>query len=247
MLLDGDLGWMGRWGLRAAVVVCWVALVRPALAAEDDAAAKAVAKAHYEAATRLYDVHDYAKALEEYKAAYLAKPDPAFLFNMGQCYKKLGRHAEALGFYRDYLKKAPADDPYRASIEARVRELEAGDVFEAERARAQPLPVPVAPGTAPAGPAPAASAPVYTPLPAPSPAPPLPASAATPPTTQPALDLTVPNQQAGADQPLYGKWWLWAGVGALVVAGTVTAIVLATRGSTTNTAATALGTRGVFQ
>jgi tetratricopeptide (TPR) repeat protein len=253
MLQGGDLERMKWWRLAVVAAVFSVALVRPALGAqadEDDEADKAAAKAHYEAATRLYDVHDYAKALEEYKAAYLAKPDPAFLFNMGQCYKKLGRPAEALGFYRDYLKKAPAGDPYRASIEARVRELEAGDVFEGERARRPAVPLaPAAPSPsapAPAMPAPA-SAPVYTPITAPGPAAPAPPPAAAPPATPPALDLTAPGQPASAEEPLYGKWWLWTGVGALVVAGTVTAIVLATSGSTTNTADTALGTRGVFQ
>jgi hypothetical protein len=54
---------------------------RPARAADD----KVLAKAHYEAATRLYDVHEYAAALQEYKAGYLVRPDPSFLYNIGQC------------------------------------------------------------------------------------------------------------------------------------------------------------------
>jgi hypothetical protein len=44
---------------------------------------RSAAKAHYEAATRLYDIHEYEAALKECKAGYLAKPDPAFLFNIG--------------------------------------------------------------------------------------------------------------------------------------------------------------------
>jgi hypothetical protein len=44
--------------------------VYSALGADGD---KVAANAHFEAATRLYDIHEYAKALEEYKAAYLAK------------------------------------------------------------------------------------------------------------------------------------------------------------------------------
>jgi hypothetical protein len=43
---------------------------------------KAVARAHYETATRLYEIREYDKALLEYKSAYLAQPDPAFLFNI---------------------------------------------------------------------------------------------------------------------------------------------------------------------
>ncbi len=64
------------------VALCGARAV-PGHAAEGE---KAAAKAHYETATRLYDVREYAKALEVYKAAYLAKPDPAFLFN--RCSRK---------------------------------------------------------------------------------------------------------------------------------------------------------------
>ena len=101
-------------------VVCG-ALASPAFGGDDD---KVAAKAHYEAATRLYDIREYAKALDEYKAAYLAKPDPAFLSNIEQCYRKLGKNPEALDFFHQYLKKAPAEDPNRTQVEARIRELE---------------------------------------------------------------------------------------------------------------------------
>ena len=80
-----------------AITVAWAVLAVPAWGAEGD---KAEAMAHFEAANRLYDIHEYAKALEEYKAAYLAKPDPAFLFNVGQCYRKLGKFDQALEFYK---------------------------------------------------------------------------------------------------------------------------------------------------
>jgi tetratricopeptide (TPR) repeat protein len=100
------------------IAVAFVALAVPAQAADSE---KTAAKAHFEAATRLYDIHEYAKALEEYKAAYLAKPDPAFLFNVGQCYRRLGKFDQALEFYREYLKKAPSDDPNRPNVEARIR------------------------------------------------------------------------------------------------------------------------------
>src|ERR1039457_5794576 len=95
------------------VAVCGAVSSR-ALCAEND---KVVARAHYETATRIYDLREYAKALDEYKAAYLAKPDPAFLFNVGQCYRRLGKFDQALDFYREYLKKAPPDDPNRPNVE----------------------------------------------------------------------------------------------------------------------------------
>jgi tetratricopeptide (TPR) repeat protein len=107
----------------AIVAVTWCSLASLAMAGEGD---KSVARAHYETATRLYDVRDYADALKEYKAAYVAKPDAAFLFNIGQCYRKLDKNAEALDFFQQFLKKAPPDDPNRALVEARIRNIEAG-------------------------------------------------------------------------------------------------------------------------
>jgi len=63
------------------------------------------------------------------------------------------------------------------------------------------------------------------------------------------LDLTVLDSagKAGAGAPFYGTWWFWTGMGAAVVAGTVTAIVVSRSGSDGNTAKTALGTRSVLQ
>jgi len=43
---------------------------------------------HYEAGTRLYDIHECEAALKKYKAGYLRRPDPSFLYNIGKCYKR---------------------------------------------------------------------------------------------------------------------------------------------------------------
>src|ERR1039457_5384560 len=129
------------------VAVCGAVSSR-ALCAEND---KVVARAHYETATRIYDLREYAKALDEYKAAYLAKPDPAFLFNVGQCYRRLGKFDQALDFYREYLKKAPPDDPNRPNVEARIRNTDTGDVFETDTPRpvSQPAHPPIPPQAPP--------------------------------------------------------------------------------------------------
>jgi hypothetical protein len=123
----------------AVAVVC--ALACPVRAGEGD---KAAARAHYETGTRLYEVREYADALREYKAAYVAKPDPAFLFNIGQCYRKMKRSGEALDSFRQFLKKADPEDPNRAMVEARIRNIESGlipknDPFD-DMDGAKPLP-----------------------------------------------------------------------------------------------------------
>jgi hypothetical protein len=37
----------------------------------------------------------------------------------------------------------------------------------------------------------------------------------------------LPPEPPGGSQPIYAKWWFWTGVGAVAIAGTVTAFVLA--------------------
>jgi hypothetical protein len=57
------------------------------------------------------------------------------------------------------------------------------------------------------------------------------------PTAQPLAETTTPDltsiptapAESASGQPLYKKWWVWTGVGAIVVGGTVTAFLLAHR------------------
>ena len=85
----------------------------------------AAARAHTERANRFYQVGAYREALDEYRAAHLAKPDPAFLFNAAQCLRQLGDTAEALKVYRRFLALAP-DSPARHQAEKHIREIETG-------------------------------------------------------------------------------------------------------------------------
>jgi len=226
------------------VAVLCSGLSFPALAAPE---AKATAKAHYEAATRLYDVHEYGEALKEYKAGYLAKPDPSFLFNIAQCYKRLGQAEQAREFFREYLKKASPDEPNRAQAEARIRELDTREV-------ADTTPPPAA-GTSLLAPEAARSDRSATGAPADK-TPALPSSAATANAlgAEPAgVDLSAsttshPDNRAPAVYQPWQTWWFWSGVGAVVVAGTVTAVLLSrSGGGSPNVSGATLGTRTVLQ
>lgn len=208
-----------------AIVCCAVIAPRTATAAED----RAAAKAHYESATRLYDIHEYEAALEEYKAGYLVKPDPSFLYNIGQCYKKLGQAKKAREFFREYLRKADLDEQKRAQAEARLRELDAID------SATTPSPL-VSPTRSEPEPAPRA----------------IPVTAASPePAGTPAAgldlsstDTTGPEPSA---QPYHKTWWFWTGVGAVVAAGTVTTILLLKGDNQLSIDQTSLGSRRVLQ
>jgi hypothetical protein len=109
-----------------------------------------VARAHFDSGQRLYDVGEFARALEEFKASYLASDDPVLLFNMAQCQRQLGQGVEASRLYRNYLRRRP-DAPNRAEVERRIEELRAttpGD--SAPAAHAPPAPPPLAPAPPPA-------------------------------------------------------------------------------------------------
>lgn len=101
----------------------------PATAVED--AATKQAKVLYTEGMKQYNLAEYVQALEAFKAGYLAKPDPTFLFNIGQCHRKVGNPELAKESYRAYLREQP-DAPNRDDVERFVRE--ADEQIEARKA-----------------------------------------------------------------------------------------------------------------
>jgi outer membrane protein assembly factor BamD (BamD/ComL family) len=79
---------------------------------------KARARERYQKGLTHYDIKEYSEALAEFKNAYREVQDPAFLFNIAQCYRKLGQDVEALDYYRNYARRFPTA-PNRA-VERRV-------------------------------------------------------------------------------------------------------------------------------
>jgi tetratricopeptide (TPR) repeat protein len=173
-----------------------------------------VAREHYDVATRYYRLAEYENALKEFRAAYLAVPDPAFLFDIGQAYRMLGDAEGARKSYRAFLKERP-DASNRADIEQFIREAEEElrDPRAAEHRRLARHPVEKAPGLEQATPraagpgAPASDSGASTPAPA--------RSAAVSVGEQPGSPAPA--------KPLYTKGWFWGamGGGAVVVGGAV--------------------------
>src|SRR5262245_24016710 len=77
----------------------------------------AAAPAHFKQGRKLYQVGEYAQALDEFKKAYLAREDAAFLFNIAQCHRQLGDNRQALTFFKRYLADAPPTVANRAEAE----------------------------------------------------------------------------------------------------------------------------------
>lgn len=116
---------MARPCLRLGAVVALAA----ALTAEGGGAARAApenpaaAREHYDRGTKFYDIGRYDDAIREFEAAYQAKADPAFIFNLAQAHRLAGHNQEALRLYRTYLRYVP-DPPNREDIETKIAALE---------------------------------------------------------------------------------------------------------------------------
>ena len=192
-------------------------------AAAPTAEEKARAREHYQRGLTHYDIKEYGEALAEFKNAYREVQDPAFLFNIAQCYRKLGQDVEALDYYRNYVRRFP-NAPNRTEVDRRIVEIERE--LETKPRTTTPPPTEPRPDARAGG--------AVTPItPPPSTGT---AGGAAPPLTQPQPGPSatiVTTGEPGGDRgeaPIYKRWWFWTGVGAVVAGAVVAGIVIATRG-----------------
>jgi hypothetical protein len=80
------------------------------------------APAHERKAKALFESERFAEAAREYERAYAASRDPAFLFNIGLCYRRVGDAKSAIIAYEEYLRQVP-NSPQRSAVEGRIQEL----------------------------------------------------------------------------------------------------------------------------
>jgi tetratricopeptide (TPR) repeat protein len=180
------------------------------------------ARAHSQEGDAYYKLEKYTNAISEYEQAYLAKPDPSFLYNIAQCHRLMGNHAEAIHFYRRFLKDAPSA-PNRAVAEKHIRDLE--DLASHGTAPPPTVPPPAAAAPAPGSPPRESEVAPLSATTSPPPALSAPAPTSTPVSTTPTVENSAPSAQTESE-PIYHRWWFWTGVGAVVVGGII--LVLAT-------------------
>jgi hypothetical protein len=227
----------------------------PAPAAVDTAIDLAAAKAAFQDGLRAFNLGLWEDAIAGFQKSYRLSGDAALLFNVAQAQRQAGHPKQAIIAYKAYLRENP-ETPHRGLVEAKIRDLEAGPALAAPlSAEARPegdrlagvwenpfepaaktkvtpseIPEPVkSEETAPVaaiaadssgGEQPsvkqAAPAPVLAPATPPAPAAPL---------------MQIGNGPASeaAAKPAATRWWLWTGIGAVVAAGVVTAVILLTR------------------
>jgi hypothetical protein len=83
----------------AAFVISIALVVGNGVAYAGDAAAEA-ARRHFEEGTKAFNLGEFERAAKEYRAAYNAKADPVFLYNIAQAYRLANDFSDALFFYK---------------------------------------------------------------------------------------------------------------------------------------------------
>ena len=211
------------------------------------------ARAHFDLGKRYFEVDEYRKAMEEFKAAHIEEPDPAFLYNIAECHRHLGENREALVFYRRFLQLAPANAPARPSIEKRIAELQARVRDEQAAAAGATGGAAVRAPASPPGSASGSTATSTSPTPTGEPSavgrPALEPQAA--PAAAPALTLAsepnaAPESPPASAQPFYKRGWFYAVVGGALLAGTLGVWALSS-GKGTSIPETPLGNQSAFR
>jgi len=253
------LAMVGQGGIASAAggKSAHAAKAKPAAEAPPPSADLVAAKQAYEEALRAFNLGQWDEAVAGFQKSYKLSGDAALLFNVAQAQRQAGHVKEAIIAYKAFLRERPAT-PNREMIEAKIKDLEASaeaktaaqkpgaspaqpdrltgiweDPFERKTWAPAPSESPAAPvAAAPAVPPPASASPV-------APEPSVPPAAAPvaepvqvfPPPLTAALDLGEKraSEERAAASRSSSRWWLWTGIGVVVVGGVVTAILLATR------------------
>lgn len=85
----------------------------------------AAALDHLARATKLYNVRSFEEAAAEYKAGALIEPAPVFDYNLGQCYRQLGRYKDAIWHYERFLRASPETVVHNASVATFISQMRA--------------------------------------------------------------------------------------------------------------------------
>jgi len=209
----------------------WVALAAALPAATAPTIAAVVdtpdetARRYQERGTTYFNLGQFEDAVAEFRRAYEAKADSVFLFNIAEAYRQLDAKDQALFFYRRYLSTNP-QATNRPLVEERIKGIEelATDATRDPGAVSSDAALPAAP-------LPASSTATQPP-------------SGTAPTWGPGAGREADS--SSQDRFLLRQWWFWAGVGAVVVSGVVTFLVVASRRDERGPPKSVLGNARVF-
>jgi hypothetical protein len=134
----------------AVLAVILVAVGTGEGTAAADALAKpvaATARDRLTAGNKLYRLREFDKAIDEYKAGALVEDAPVFHYNLGQCYRQLGKHEDAIWHYERFLDRARPSGEIKDAVDGFVRQLK-DELATKAKIKAQP-PTGPAPDTRP--------------------------------------------------------------------------------------------------
>lgn len=201
--------------MRRVCILCWLSLlsllsvfVQPA-SADELSFKQEMARLHYQAGAKYYDVSNFTEALAEFEKAHAMEPKPALLYNMARCHEVMGQVEEALKRYKQYLAEAPGTE-IRATVELRIENLE-----KALAAKAR---------------TPAAPAPEVKPEPKPASLPAAPAVGPKP-SAQVVPTATLTDDPGPPSWPRTAGWVAVGTGGALVVTGIVLGALVSSKAS----------------
>ena len=63
----------------------------------------AEARSHLTFGNRLYGIRSFEEAIAEYKAGAVIEPAPVFDYNLGQCFRQLGKYEDAIWHYQRFI------------------------------------------------------------------------------------------------------------------------------------------------
>jgi hypothetical protein len=173
----------------------------------------AEAKQRYENGMAHFNLEEWDKAIDEWKAGYRAKPVPQFLYNIAQAYRLSKHYEESLSFYQRYLRAEPKA-PNMKEVEGHISKL---TNLLAQEKKTQSAPPILTMAVKPKG---AEGTPGTTSI-EPSPAPVVAPAAPTTPTT---TTVTTVQKEPDRPTPVTKKKWFWPVIG--VVAGVVVVAVV---------------------
>lgn len=183
----------------------------PAPARAQSSAEVQQAREHFKRGDQAFKADRFEEAYKEWESGYKLSGRPLFLLNMAHAERRRGELAGARTLYKKYLLMEPTTD-LRGEVEQVLAEIDSalGAAHTPGEETAAALP---------GGNAGPAFDPTMTPPVAPAPAP-----AGGPPS------LLAPSsadaELAASAPPIYRRWWFWAGVGTVVAAGALTAVLL---------------------
>jgi len=109
-----------------AICACVLCLASPARADDTSLARPASedAREHLRRGNRLYNIRSFEEAIAEYKAGALAEAAPVFDYNLGQCYRQLGRYEDAIWHYTRFLRRGQPEGQLRAAVEGFLQQMQ---------------------------------------------------------------------------------------------------------------------------